>query len=73
MLSETPKRNLSSYHHSGDLHVPLLTQTYISFGNTPQIHMASIDELIAELSLNPERESVASELGGASCLSRRKP
>ena len=37
------------------------------FDHIKLIYMASIDELIAELSLNPEREPVASELGGASC------
>lgn len=29
-----------------------------------------INELIAELSVDPEREAIASELGGATCLSR---
>ena len=33
----------------------------------------SLDELIAELSVDPEREPIASELGGASCLSPWKP
>ena len=33
----------------------------------------TLDELVAELSGDPEREPIASELGGASCISPWKP
>lgn len=33
----------------------------------------NLDELIEQLSTDPEREPIASELGGASCLSPWKP